>query len=168
MKFALLSALLSLAPLCAGTAYALDAPHGPVVLTVTGKNLEQRNAGDAAVFDLEMLEKLSGRRAQMETPWTNGVTTFQGPYVRAILEAAGATGKTLKITALNDYSAEVPIEDALKIDSIFAVKMNDAPMSIRDKGPIFMIYPFDINPELYNEKYFSRSVWQIKAIEVID
>ena len=41
-------------------------------------------------------------------------------------------------------------------------------MSIRDKGPIFMIYPFDKNPELYNEKYFSRSVWQIKSIEVIE
>lgn len=31
-----------------------------------------------------------------------------------------------------------------------------------------MIYPFDKNHELYNEKYFSRSVWQIKEIEVVD
>ena len=38
--------------------------------------------------------------------------------------------------------------------------------SVRDKGPLFLVYPFDTNPETYNEKYFSRSVWQIKEIEV--
>ncbi len=48
------------------------------------------------------------------------------------------------------------------------MKLNDQPMSVRDKGPLFLVYPFDLNPELYNEKYFSRSVWQIKEIEVID
>lgn len=31
-----------------------------------------------------------------------------------------------------------------------------------------MIYPFDTNPQLYNEKYFARSVWQIKTIEVVE
>jgi hypothetical protein len=168
MKFALLSAFLTFVPLLPSAALALEAPSGPVVLTVTGKSVSERNGGDAAVFDLEMLKQLSGRRASMETPWTNGVTTFEGPYVRAILEAAGASGKTLRVKALNDYSAEVPIEDATTIDSILAFKMNDAPMSIRDKGPLFMIYPFDLDPGLYNEKYFSRSVWQIKEIEVID
>ncbi len=29
---------------------------------------------------------------------------------------------------------------------------------MRDKGPIFMIYPFDTQPELNTEKYYSRSV----------
>ena len=58
--------------------------------------------------------------------------------------------------------------DATEFDTMLAVAINGEPMSIRDKGPIFMIYPFDTNPELYNEKYFSRSVWQIRAIEVIE
>ena len=46
--------------------------------------------------------------------------------------------------------------------------MDGKPLSVRDKGPLFLIYPFDKNPELYNEKYFSRSVWQIKKIEIRD
>lgn len=113
-----------------------------------------------------MLKALPGRTGEMETPWTDGQTRFDGPLLRSLLEAVGAHGKTLRITALNDYSVEVPVADAMDFDTILAIAMNGQPMSVRDKGPIFMIYPFDKNPELYNEKYFSRSVWQIKSIEV--
>jgi len=86
--------------------------------------------------------------------------------LRSILEAAGAHGTKLKIIALNDYSAEVPVEDAEKLDTILATRMNGETMSVRDKGPLFLIYPFDKDASLFNEKYFSRSVWQIKTIEV--
>lgn len=148
-------------------AHALDAPKERVVLTVTGA-IDETNAPGQAVFDLAMLKALPGRSGEMETPWTEGRTRFDGPLLRSLLEAVGAHGKTLRITALNDYSAEVPMEDATDYDTMLAVAMNGEAMSVRDKGPIFMVYPFDINPELYNEKYFSRSVWQIKAIEVIE
>ena len=39
-------------------------------------------------------------------------------------------------------------------------------MSVRDKGPLFVIYPFDEAPELNNETYYGRSAWQVKSIEV--
>ena len=51
---------------------------------------------------------------------------------------------------------------------MLATKMNGDYMSVRDKGPLFLIYPFDTNPELFNEKYFSRSVWQIREVEVVE
>ncbi|MDO6966356.1 molybdopterin-dependent oxidoreductase [Rhizobium alvei] len=149
----------------ATTAVALEKPTGDVVLTVTGK-ISQPNAGDKAEFDIDMLEKLVSRTGTMETPWTTGKVTFSGPMLNAILEAAGADGETLTIKALNDYAADVPMSDAKDFDTILATRMDGKLMSVRDKGPLFLIYPFDEKPELYNEKYFSRSVWQIKAIEV--
>ena len=36
----------------------------------------------------------------------------------------------------------------------------------RDKGPLFVIYPFDTRPELRNAVYFSRCAWQLKAIDI--
>ncbi|NLR97109.1 molybdopterin-dependent oxidoreductase [Rhizobium sp. P38BS-XIX] len=149
-----------LAPVCS---FALDAPKGDVVLTVTGK-LDHPNAGSAAQFDLAMLEALQGRKGAMETPWTTGKVEFSGPLLRAVLDAAGAHPQKLKIVALNDYSAEVPADDA-KIDTMLATRMDGQTMSVREKGPLFLIYPFDEDKSLYNEKYFSRSVWQIKTIE---
>lgn len=157
-------AALLVSALTASVALALDAPTGPVVLTVKGA-ISNTNAGDTAQFDLAMLEKLKGRKGEMETPWTEGKVTFEGPLLREILNAAGATGANLKVRALNDYAADVPAEDA-KLDTILATKLNGKAMSIRDKGPLMLVYPFDLDAGLYNEKYFSRSVWQIKEIEV--
>lgn len=148
-------------------ANALDLPKERVLLTVTGA-IKETNSDGQAVFDRPMLDSLHGRSVQIETPWTEGQTHFEGPLLRALLDVVGAQGTTLRITALNDYSAEVPISDATDFDTMLATAMNGQPMSVREKGPVFMIYPFDTNPELYNEKYFSRSVWQIKSIEVIE
>lgn len=156
---------LSAAP---GPAAALDAPKGEVILTVTATKLTHPNVDGTAQFDLAMLEKLAGRSATMETPWTTGEVTFAGPLLRAVLDAAGADGARLKVKALNDYAADVPIEDAKALDTILATRIGGKTMSVRDKGPLFLIYPFDQDSGLFNEKYFSRSVWQIKEIEVVE
>ena len=39
--------------------------------------------------------------------------------------------------------------------------------SIRDKGPLFIIYPFDQDESLRNETYFARSVWQLKELRFL-
>jgi hypothetical protein len=40
-------------------------------------------------------------------------------------------------------------------------------MAVRDKGPLFIIYPFDQHAELRNSVYHSRCAWQLKAIELL-
>jgi hypothetical protein len=147
-------------------ALALDVPKENVVLTLTAPRLNYPNANGMAQFDIPMLEALAGRTREMETPWTKGKISFTGPFLRSILAAAGAHGSRLRVVALNDYAADVPMEDATKLDTILATRMDGKLMSVREKGPLFMIYPFDTDAALFNEKYFSRSVWQIKQIEV--
>lgn len=147
-------------------AAALDKPRGDVVLTITGA-VSEANSGKDAAFDLDMLEALPGRSARMETPWTQGEIEFSGPFLREVLKAAGAKGTKLVVKALNDYAAEVPIEDANGLDTILAGRMDGKRMSVREKGPLMLVYPFDKDKDLYNEKYFGRSVWQIKEIEVL-
>lgn len=162
----LVAAAMAVLATFAGKAEALEVPKGQVVLTVRAPHLTHANVNGTAQFDLEMLEALAGRTATMETPWTDGKVSFSGPFLRGVLEAAGATGTALKVRALNDYAAEVPMEDAEALDTILATRMNGQAMSVRNKGPLFLIYPFDKDQNLFNEKYFSRSVWQIKEIEV--
>jgi hypothetical protein len=164
LRVSLIVWLIALAPGTVG-AGSLSSPTGPVILTVTGR-ITNTNAGKTAEFDMAMLEALPGRTAKVSTPWAEGVNAFQGPLARAVLEAVGAEGTKLKVTALNDYSAEVPAEDFIKLNVILALKKNDAYLPVRNQGPIFVIYPFDTNPGLYNEVYFGRSVWQVKSIEV--
>ncbi|MCO6187513.1 molybdopterin-dependent oxidoreductase [Rhizobium sp. L1K21] len=166
MKLAFLSLLFSGVAFFASPLQAMEAPTGRVILTVKG-NVENTNSEGAAKFDLAMLEALAGRSATMETPWTEGEVTFSGPYLRSILEAAGASGHKLIVRALNDYAADVPFEDG-KLDVIMATRKNGSEMPVRDKGPLFLVYPFDLDKSLYSEKIFARSVWQIKEIEVVE
>lgn len=149
----------------AASAGDLAKPTGKIVLTVSGK-IDNRNSEGGAMFDLGMLEALPSRKSAVNTPWYTAKTTFEGPLGSALLDAVGAKGEKLRVIALNDYAAEIPIEDFRKYPVILATKLDGNPMSVREKGPIFVIYPFDADPSLYNEKYFNRSVWQVKSIEV--
>ncbi|MBA3042549.1 MAG: molybdopterin-dependent oxidoreductase [Alphaproteobacteria bacterium] len=160
-------AILLTVVLAATHAAALDQPKGPVILTITGA-VTQPNRDGTAVFDLAMLDALNGRRATMDTPWTQGEVEFSGPLLREVLKAAGAEGSRLIFQALNGYSAEVPMSDALSLDTILATRLDGKVMTVRTKGPSMLVYPFDQDRSLFNEKYFARSVWQIKQIEVVE
>ena len=125
------------------------------------------NAGEAAVFDLAMLDALAGRETTAETPWFDQEHTFKGSLLSAVLDAAGAHGTALRVRAINGYEAVIPMEDVAAYPIILATRIDGKKLSVRDKGPIFVIYPFDRDPELYNEIYYTRSVWQVEAMEVL-
>jgi hypothetical protein len=161
----ILAALSGLLLSHAAAAADLKSPSGPVVLQVTGA-ITNTNDGKAADFDMAMLAELEARSTTTSTPWYDGQKTFAGPLGRALLAAVGAGGTTLKVTALNDYVTEIPIADFNDFPVILATSLDGQAMSVRDKGPIFVIYPFDEKPELNNETYYGRSAWQVKSIEV--
>lgn len=163
---ALLIATLALLLPAALGAQPLPAPQGPVILTLRGA-LTHANADGAAEFDLAMLDALQQRNTTTATPWHEGVQNFSGPQIAAILAAAGAQGSELRIIAVNDYAATMPWQDTRTFPVILASRRNGETMSVRDTGPLFVIYPFDELPDLRDEVYFSRSVWQVRSIEVL-
>ncbi|GGY06306.1 molybdopterin-dependent oxidoreductase [Paludibacterium paludis] len=145
------------------SACALDKPVGKPVLTLSGK-ITVRNETDKAVFDMAMLEKLPQRSFSTHTPWHKEAHTFTGPLLKDVLAQAGAEGKNLKALAINDYKTLIPVEDAMRFDVIIARLMDGKPMPVREKGPLFIIYPFDSSEMLRSELYYGRSAWQLKAL----
>ncbi|HDT6047648.1 TPA: oxidoreductase, partial [Raoultella ornithinolytica] len=81
-----------------------------------------------------------------------------------LMDLVGARGKTAKVIALNDYTTMVPLDDFRQFPVILALKLNGEYMHIRDKGPLFIVYPYDSSPELQNQVYYSRSAWQVSKI----
>ncbi len=159
-------AMLGLAALLwANAASALEQPKGPVLLTVTGK-IGERNGAGSADFDLAMLDALPQHSFVTRTPWFEGAHKFSGPLLREVLAAAGAKGSSLRAVALNDYKVEIPIEDARLFPLIMATRLDNQPMRVRDKGPLFIVYPFDDSADLRSERYYSRSAWQLRRLEV--
>jgi hypothetical protein len=167
----LLTCLLSIGPALATAAWAmpadapLDTPAGPVVLTLGGA-LRNANRDGRAAFDMAMLEKLPQVSFSTQTPWYPRPRKFTGPLLRDVLAAAGAQGRSIEARALNDYRVSLPVEDSRRYDVIVARLLDDKPMAVRDKGPLFLIYPFDRAPELRNSVYYGRSAWQLTHLEL--
>jgi hypothetical protein len=157
--------LLAFALHFAGSALALDAPKGPVVLTVSGK-IADTNKGAVAEIDMAMLKALPQHTFTTDTPWDKRPVKFSGPLLRDVLAMVKASGAELKAVAVNDYAVSVPAADAQQFNVVLAVLMNDRDIPPRTKGPLFLIYPFNSNPSLNAKVYQDRSIWQLKALQV--
>lgn len=151
----------------AGSAQAesLPAPAGDVVLRISG-NIANQNDGADAVFDLDGLAALPHAQVVTSTPWTEGRTVFDGVLLRDLLAAVGATGGTLRAIAINDYAVDIPADDAAAYDVIVAYQMNGEPMPVRDKGPLWIIYPMDDHAELRTPETEAKMIWQLRDIAV--
>lgn len=149
-------------PLWAGE---LARPTGKILLTISG-NIENTNESGKAVFDIASLEKLGTVSFQTTSPWYNGRTTFTGIPLQKLMDYVGAKGMVVKVTALNDYTTVIPLGDFKKYNAILALKINGEYMRIRDKGPLFVVYPYDSLPELNNQIYYSRSAWQVSRMNI--
>ncbi len=142
---------------------ALTAPTGPVVLSIGGA-LRHANHDGRAEFDMAMLERLPQVSFRTQTPWYPQARKFTGPLLRDVLNLVGTQAQTIEAKAINDYKVSLPMADIQRYDVIVARLIDDQPMSLRDKGPLFLIYPFDRHVELRNSVHYGRSAWQLKSL----
>lgn len=127
-----------------------------------------QGAGSASpiVYDRDDLEEMGLVSIKTSTPWNEGVVDFEGVPLEHLLEQAGVSGTTATVTALNDYSVDIPVADFAQFDVILATRRDGAHMPVDDQGPFFVIYPFDSDPALQGQPYHGRAVWQVKEISV--
>ncbi len=147
-------------------AAALPAPTERVVLTVAGA-IRERNGDAGARFDMAMLRALPRTTLRTATPWTAGPQSFEGVLLRDLLATLGATGTSLKARALNDYEVTIPVAEAARYPLLVADTQNGQPMSVRERGPLWIIYPLDDHRELQQPEFHSRMIWQLARLTVV-
>ena len=148
-------------------AWAADIPKpsGTVILEVSGE-IGNLNTKGAAAFDREMLESLGLEEVATKTPWHDGVAEFSGVRLDKLMDFVGAKGHSVTAVALNDYVTDIPIDDFARFGVILALKRSGQYMSVRDMGPLFIIYPYDSDTLLQSQVYFGRSAWQVAKLIV--
>lgn len=151
----------------AAAAEPLPTPTGDVILTMDGA-ITVTNGDDVAEFDLAMLETLGATEIKTTTIWTKGELTFVGVPLKTLLERVGVTEGTLQAVAANDYSVTIPVSDAVEGGPIVAYLRDGKPMSVRDNGPLWIIYPFDSDAQFRTEEIYARSIWHLIRITVQD
>ena len=143
----------------------LPPPRGRPILVISGE-IDSTNKDGTAQFDRKMLEDLGTVTVETTTPWHNARVRFEGVPLARLMKHVGAKGQKVTAIALNDYSTEIPLSDFEQFGTILAIKRDGEYMPVRDKGPLFVIYPYDSRPELKSQLYYGRSAWQVSKLVV--
>jgi hypothetical protein len=101
------------------------------------------------------------------TLWTAERHSFSGPSLHRVLAQFGAEPSApVKLVAANDYAVTLEPEMIGEQYLIIANRLDDAPFSIREKGPLWVMFPFDQKAEFKTELHYSLSVWQLTDIRL--
>lgn len=141
-------------------AKAQEQPVLSVITTVDGTDVE-------TTFTMSELEAFEPTRFVTSTIWTDGKIAFEGVEVDRLLDHLGIDQGTLELVASNDYFVQIAVDDLSGTQGLLAYRQNDAPMSKRDKGPLWLVFPYDSDVEYQSETYYSRSIWQLSKIKVL-
>jgi hypothetical protein len=145
---------------------ALPQPVGPVILSVSGPDI-LTNHDHRAEFDLAMLEGLGTISIETSTIWTDGKIKFEGVPLSRLLVALHAKGSAVRATALNDYAVDIPLRDEKLDGALLALRMNGQEMSPRDKGPVWVVYPYDSSADFQTDVIYASSIWQLNRLDVL-
>jgi len=155
---------------------------GPVLLTVTGA-VENTNRGAvdpetdklfafndiafeaAMAFDLDALTALPQVSLTTDFPMGGPDVTFTGPLLADVLAAAGSSGETVAVQAMDGYAVEAPVAEMTEKGAVVALTRDGRPLGIGDFGPTQIVFPRGERADLaeMNDDWW---VWQIFHIRV--
>ncbi len=131
--------------------------RGPIILTISGNvaNPSRGPVGDAdkfflynevefdaaAQFDYAALQGIGMTTIKADFPMGGDVHEFQGPLLADVLAAAGASGNTVTVKALDGYQVDLDLAEAVANGAVIALKRDGMPFAIGDYGPTHLVFP---------------------------
>ena len=133
-------------------------------LTVTAT---QSGNVNSFVLSIDELKALPQSKIDTSNSFVSGTNSFTGPSFATILDALDISMVDEGVfTAANDYQVTISISELIKYDAVLAMSMNGEMLSIRDKGPLWVIYPMDDHEELQDPRFNDRLIWQLVRIDL--
>ena len=115
-------------------------------------------------YDMAGLTAFPQTTYSTANPFVDGEREFSGPLLRDILADSQIQSGSVILSAVNDYELTFPVADARNYDVIVATSLDGDPMTVRDKGPLWLMYPISSHPELDDPIYRGRIIWQMNEI----
>ncbi|CAK1693366.1 hypothetical protein FB440_1325 [Vibrio crassostreae] len=115
----------------------------------------------------DQLLQLPQKEITTSLPWVDGELVYSGVTLQTVLETMDLPiASQVTFVALNDYKIAVPKEDFYDYQPIIAIKQDGELMSVRDKGPYWLIYPLSTRPDIDNTDFHAKMIWQIRDIHL--
>mmetsp|Transcript_401 Transcript_401/g.1165 ORF Transcript_401/g.1165 Transcript_401/m.1165 type:complete len:136 (-) Transcript_401:626-1033(-) len=123
---------------------------------------------DTHTLSLAALDALEQVTFTTTTIWTDGAVTFSGVPLKSVLAQVNGNATAVEMIALNDYKVAMPLAQIEDSAPIIATRMNGETMSVRDKGPYWVVFPYDLDPKYQTETIYAYSIWQLNRLKVVD
>ena len=140
-------------------------PDGDVILRIDG-DISVRNDERQLSLDQTMLDELPQAEFATSTIWTEGIDVFSGPTLKVLVDFAGGGSGDVIASALNDYKMTIPRSFIEDVAPIVATRINGRTFSVREKGPLWIIFPYDKSEQYRSELTYALSVWQLGRLTV--
>lgn len=137
---------------------------GPVVLTV---HVPRPGGGESTLrFDVDALERLGTARYRSRNRWYPHPVTYEGVLGSVFLDYVHPPAglNSMKLRALNDYVVHIPVSDFRRWPVLLATRLDGRRMPVREKGPIWVVYPSHLFPELAGPLHEDKWIWQLTEI----
>ena len=149
---------LSLALLLSGRALS-DYPRTDLVLV-------DENRALLKTLSLDEIRSLPSSKIITSTIWTQGKQVFEGPSLLTVLEEMGVNEGSVRLSALNDNRVDLHLETLTDQLPILAHSMNGEPMPVRNKGPYWVVFPYDTDIKYQTEWHYAMSIWHLNMIQL--
>lgn len=143
----------------------------PFSLLASEKTVLNINSAPQSInvlYTLKQLQQLPQHEIRTKSPWTNGVHIYKGPYLDDVLKLAKTEGDWLTLHALDSYQISFNYQRIKKYNPILALQIDGTLLTVRTKGPIWLMLPIDEFKELGTAIYQDYMVWQLVKIDVED
>jgi len=116
-------------------------------------------------FDIDALKALPQTTVATDFPKGGPTVTFTGPALADVLAAAGATGETVTIQAMDGYAVDVPMSEMVGKGAVVALERDGKPLGIGSFGPTQIVFPRAERADLADmpDDWW---IWQIYHIKV--
>ena len=155
-----------------------DAAYDPNVLLV-----EKEKGKPIATYSVQELSSAFPPKVlETNTPWTKGTKRrYRGASLKEVLAKNGLSGASIiEGIALDDYQAKLEMKEINTFDPIIATEIGctDAdqasktcapgqefrPLTDADRGPYYIVWPYDQLPKASDPGDNSRWVWYLVAL----
>lgn len=170
--------------------FALVPMAAPVLGAYVDPNLlsVEKAPGDIlATYSIDQLKtEFPNQTYATRTPWTGEgeTTTFRGPLFKSILAKHGFDAKSaVQVIAYDNFVSEIRLDEINNYSPILAVErqctgkdrrggqcqggQDFRPITLRESGPIFIVWPYDQLPNDYVPARNSIWVWFVVALRPV-
>lgn len=118
------------------------------------------------IFSEKQLEELPQKTFKTKHTWSNIAQEFSGPLLADVLKLVCANVRDIYMRSLDQYSVMVNFQTAEKYQPILALKINGQSLTIREKGPVWLMVDTD-GYKIPTRALDNMLVWQLYYIRIL-